>query len=314
VILWFVIRDFVPVHSEVRRSITNHQSRITHGTCLAALFVAAMARAAAAQDGADIAFGYEHRLDRIVYRFENDSSFDTPELVPHFFRQQYTADNDWGLLRVRFGVRHTRWETQVGLTPQVTARGDDFDTFFQPGGDVVVSGTTGNVSMRSLRLDQRVDAHTGSRLRTYVSYGYRRDRAEFHLGHKSVTHTSPPSVERSIVTTRETTSSDVHEIRFGLDVRTSGLPWRITWNLEGSPATLARLMVRLPDKYPDRDLRFWARALSAGTALGVERACGPLVLELRAGYARSWSPGSAARFERHGAQATVRVTFVIHDS
>ena len=113
----------------------------------AVLVLAAIACPAAAQDGLDVSFGYEHRVDRPAYRFENPSTLEAGELVPHFFRQQY----------------------------------------------------------------------------------------------------------------------------------------------------------------PDRDLRFWARALAAGTTLSVERATGPFLLEFLAGYARTFSVGSSARFDRHSAQATARI-------
>ena len=95
---------------------------------------------------------YELQRDRYVYRFENPSSFDTPAVVPHFFEQTYVGDNHWLLGHIGYGGVRLRGRTRAGLTATVTTRGDDVDTFFQPGGDVVTSGTTGNVSLSSWRL------------------------------------------------------------------------------------------------------------------------------------------------------------------
>lgn len=175
---------------------------------------------AIAQTGPGVTAGasYERQLDRFAYRIENPSTFDTPLLVPHSFEPTYVADNHWLLGHVGYGGRRLRGRTQIGLAPAITTRGDDVDAFLQPGGDVVTSGTTGDVTLRSWRVDQRVDLTADSPVRWYAAYGYRRDAARFHEGHKAVTHIQPPSAERSIVTTRETTTSDVHEIRIGADL------------------------------------------------------------------------------------------------
>ena len=97
-----------------------------------------------------VAIGVEARRDRFTYHFDNPSSFDTPFLVPHFFEQRYVADNVWlmGSASYAAGIR---WETSAGITPQRTATGDDYDTFLNPDGTVYVSGTTGGISIRSLR-------------------------------------------------------------------------------------------------------------------------------------------------------------------
>lgn len=72
---------------------------------------------------------YKYHVDRLTYRFENPSSFNTPELVPHSFRQHYEGDNHWLLLQATYGPGRMRWTTDVGVTPETTARGDDYDTF-----------------------------------------------------------------------------------------------------------------------------------------------------------------------------------------
>jgi len=257
-----------------------------------------VAGSASAQVSATFAAAYEFRLDRLTYRFENPSRFDTVELVPHFFRQHYEVDNHWLLLALGYRPEPHRWVTQVGATAQVARYGDDFDTFFQPDGDVITSGTTGQVSMRSWRIDHRMGAYATGPVRVHIGYGYHRDRARFHDGLKSVLHTRPPSIEQTVVTTRETAVSEVHEVRVGLEVTASQRRWRAVWNVEAAPVTAARLSVRLPDKYPGRDLRFHASAMAATSSLSLERTRGPTVLGLRLQYTRTWSYRANASVRR----------------
>src|SRR5687767_11874948 len=95
-----------------------------------------------------LALGYGARHDRHRYEFHNPCRFDTVELVPHSFVQTYTADNQWATLRGCYRALGQLWETGFGVTPQRTTYGDDYDTFLQPDGNIIVSGTRGKVSMR----------------------------------------------------------------------------------------------------------------------------------------------------------------------
>src|SRR5947208_1435931 len=121
------------------------------------------AAAAAAQDvsGASpaaqssvvtISAGYELHRDRLRYEFENPSSFDTPFPVPHRFAQTYVADNQWFVCAARYPLFGDVMETEVGFAPGKATFASDFDTFSDPNGDVVVSGTDGAVSMHALRV------------------------------------------------------------------------------------------------------------------------------------------------------------------
>ena len=148
--------------------------------CAAGTLPYASARASA-QTGITAGIGYERQRDRYAYRFETPSSFDTLQLVPHFFEQTYVADNHWLLGHVGYGGRRLRGRTQIGLTPAIITRGDDVDTFLQRGGDVVTSGTTGHVTLRSWRVDQRADLTASSPVRWYAAYSYRHDAARFHI-------------------------------------------------------------------------------------------------------------------------------------
>ena len=51
---------------------------------------------------------------------------------------------------------HVFFQSEFAVTRRRVTRGDDYDTFFQPTGDVVVAGTTGDVAMRSWRARQTI--------------------------------------------------------------------------------------------------------------------------------------------------------------
>lgn len=86
-------------------------------------------------------------------------------------------------------------ETEAAATPQRSTRGDDYDTFFEPSGNVVIVGTTGGVSMRSWRVQQMIVLGKKAGADWLIGYQYRQDRSEFHPGLKSTRHTQPPSFD-----------------------------------------------------------------------------------------------------------------------
>src|SRR5262249_25205696 len=133
-----------------------------------------------------VSLGAGAERDRFTYHFDNPSSFDSAPLVPHFFEQRYVADNVWfvSTLRYRAGVP---WETAGGITPERGGRGDDFDTFFDPDGTVIVSGTTGGISIRSWRASQRAVVGGRGPLTLLTGYRVRVDRADWQLGHSTTT-------------------------------------------------------------------------------------------------------------------------------
>jgi len=90
------------------------------------------------------------------YRFDNDSSFDTPFLVPHFFEQRYERTAAQLALRARYRLLSHTMRTGVSFTPESDAFGSDFDTFFQPDGDLAKSGTAGDVRLATVRLDHAI--------------------------------------------------------------------------------------------------------------------------------------------------------------
>jgi hypothetical protein len=196
--------------------------------------------------------------ERFTYHIENPSSYDTPELVPHFFEQTYDANNLWIGARVTHPLGRERGELEFALTPQRTRRADDFDTFFQPDGNIVVTGTTGGASVRSWRVSERFPFARWRAVAVDFEYSYRRHRARYHDGDGITTTTLPPSVTHRLVTTRETAVSELHEA--GLFVRGRRAAGRRSLDamLGVMPVGLGRLSVDLPDKYPGRILVFYA--------------------------------------------------------
>jgi hypothetical protein len=244
------------------------------------------AAAQSADSGPQLLFGVETRRDRFSYHFTNPSSFDTSALVPHFFEQRYVADNRWAEATLRY-LAHVRWETFVGVTPRRAGTGDDYDTFFQPDGSVVVSGTTGGLSIRSFEVSQRAEVGRAGPIRLFAGYLFRLDRSDFGLGHKTVTRNGG-LVEAMDVTTREMTSSQIHEILFGATAsRDFGSQWHLSIGGELAPTTLGRLLVQLPDKYPGQDLVFVAKVLAGGARLAVTRS-GRWPIELSVEGGHTW--------------------------
>jgi hypothetical protein len=249
----------------------------------------------------------EPRWESYEYRFENDSSFGTPQPVPHFFRQSYDADNHWVVVRARYPVARQAWQTEFAMTPETVTYGDDFDTFFQPDGDIATVGTAGNVSLRSLRFAQRFLAVDQGPIVLTGSYVYRQDRAEFHPADRVVTHTKPPSESREHITTRETTISHVHEVRVGVAAGwRMGRGWRGEASLAAAPTTFARLVTKLPDKYPGRDITFDAIVLAAAADVSLRREWRAWFVEVRADADRTWSYAQDRQYTREGYGLTVR--------
>lgn len=275
-----------------------------------ALLVAAPVATSAQQQG-DSGFSvrYEVSRDRFHYRFENPSSFSTTELVPHEFTQTYWGDTQWAAVRARYRLGRLRLETEVAATPQRSTRGDDFDTFFQPDGDVVGSGTTGNVSMRSWRVRQTSEIARVAGFAWRIGFAYRRDRSLFHPGEKIVTHTRPPSRDVSVTYDRETTFSETYESQLGVSRRWQ-VPhgWRVEIDVEMAPTTLARLTTILPDKYPGQEIVFSALVFTLSPTLTVSRGeRWPVSLSL--GFTRTFSYVSSRQFERNALAVGVGVGF-----
>lgn len=254
---------------------------------------------------AAVAFTIAPRIESLRYRFEHPSSFDTAQLVPHFFEQTYDTDNVWAGVRARYRLLALGAETHAAFTPQITAQADDLDTFFQPDGNVVVSGTLGNASLRAWEVSQRLVIGRTATLEYGVGYGYRRDTARFHEGTKVTRTTIPPSEVREIVTTRELVTSQVHEARWF--ARWSPERWSATALVEASPFAVGRLAVELPDKYPGRTLVFSSRTAMLRGEVATHRAIRRMDLELAATAERSFSYSGTARMRLQGVSLVLRL-------
>jgi hypothetical protein len=241
---------------------------------------------------------WERSVERFHYRFQNPSAFETSELVPHDYTQSYWANNHWLTLENRYRIRRFLLETEVAGTPERTTRGDDFDRFFQPNGDVVVSGTTGNVSLRSFRIKQYVFVGASGGFDWHLGYQYRRDRSIFHAGTVLVTHTKPSLLFTDVTNERETAVSENHELRISMSRQwASSHRLRPRAVVEISPLLAARLNTKLPDKYPGRDFVDAAPGflLEPGVSIEYDTRL-PVSLSFR--YSRAFSYRSSREFGR----------------
>lgn len=250
--------------------------------------------------------GVEYDRDRFTYHFSDPSSFDTAALVPHFFEQRYDADNLWLIASVGYRAGGRRWETDGGVTPSRSSTADDYDTFFDPDGSTVVSGTTGPASIQSWRVGQRGELWRAGPAQMFVGYRLRVDRSDFGIGHETVERNGVV-VQAYDVGTAERTASQLHEIfgamRFS---RALGHGWAASVDGEGSPLTLGHLTIELPDKYPGQDLTFDAKVAAATARLVLNRPSDRLPIAIGVDVGGTWSYSADAAMRRR--TASLRVT------
>ena len=252
--------------------------------------------------------GYEARHDRFRYQFDNPSRFNTIDLVPHNFVQTYTADNQWATLRGRYRALGQTWETGFGVTPQRTTYGDDYDTFFQPDGNVIVSGTRGKVSMRSYEISQRLVLGEWKGVSPSVGYRYRRDRAKFQFGTSFEIQSKPPSVIIENLPINETTISQVHDILIGFHKGWAiSREWSLVAEFDLSPTALARLTTILPEKYPGQKIVFLDKGLGVSSRLALVWNKERFPLEIYFDYGRNWSYESSGELRRESSALGIRI-------
>ncbi|HUF23488.1 MAG TPA: hypothetical protein VMN81_05105 [Vicinamibacterales bacterium] len=260
------------------------------------------------QPAVEVAAGVERLAYR--YRFDNDSSFDTPFLVPHFFEQRYERTAPQLALRARYRLLSHTMRTAVSFTPESDAFGSDFDTFFQPGGDIAKSGTAGDVRLATVRLDHAIGVFARQDVEIALVMGWQRDRADFLPADRVVTHTEPPSETREFITDRERTVSQTFEVGAEGVVRAGvGTRWQVEAVARLYPSVRARLLVQLPDKYPGRDIVFTAAAWSGSGRVSLTR----LFRRAEAGAWVSIEQGGSyrrsAEFDRNAAAAGLLIAF-----
>jgi len=242
----------------------------------------------------------EELAERFGYDIANPSTFEPGPLVPHRIEQRYRVEGPEVGVRADYRMRGMAMTSLVGLLAPITSPGSDVDTFFQPSGDVVTSGTRGRVRLWTLRLDHRIDMIRWRDWRVGVRIGYRRSTMDFLPSDRIVTHTKPPSEVREPVGGDETTWS--HVIASGL---TATLPpvaasrWQLRAGIEVTPITRARLVIALPLKFPGQRIRQDTFGGGLGGWLDIERPVGPVTVGAGLRVGRVWSYGRSARyFER----------------
>jgi hypothetical protein len=283
--------------------------------CFIAALVMEAARASAAAPTASpsrprVTFqaSVEGRVDFVRYRFANPSSIDTAEPVPHAFEQRYDASNTWIALAAEYRLAGAEARTSISFAPRVTTTGSDIDSFFDPSGDVVTSGTTGDVTLGSIAIDQRFGLTTLRGWTLGVALSCRRSRADFLPALVVLTHTQPPSSSSTFTTDRETTTSQVIESGLAADRRWAmGSGWTVRARIALLPLTVARLRISLPDKHPPLDTTGQAVAFGARGDVSVERRIGPLVGGAGATLASAWSYGQTSAYRDRAAGVIVYV-------
>jgi len=251
--------------------------------------------------------GVEYQRDRFDYRFENPSSYDTAELVPHVYEQRYDADNAWFTGRVRFSLGKRAFETEGGISAAAAGTGSDYDTFHQPDGNVIVYGTTAVTDAWSWRAAQYVILGPWLGVRWRGAYSYRRDRADFRPSDTTIVETKPPSSTVFWNADRETTISEVHEVRIGAErIFAPGGAWRVRVTGDTAPTTLARLTTILPDKY-DEPVVSMAKGLSVNAAIEVAKRFNQWEASAVVSYARTWSYSGSDAYHRQAMSVAVTI-------
>lgn len=246
------------------------------------------------------------RAEQFHYRFENPSSFNTAELVPHFFEQRYDVIPVWFSAEARYRAGGTQSVTTAAVSLRGTTHGSDIDTFLQPSGDVATSGTDGDVRLRSWEIRQRVSLADARGWLIGMTFGYRHDAADFLPDDRIVTHTSPASITRTFITDREFTSSQV--IAVGADVErvhTLSGGWQIRLGAGVQPLVAARLLIQLPDKYPGVDLTFAAFSAGATAHWSLERNAGRLRLGIAMQAAATHGYRQSSLYSSRGVNVSV---------
>lgn len=252
--------------------------------------------------------GYEAARDRFRYHFDNPSSFNTTYTVPHFFEQSYRADNTWLVAGGRYPLLGGFGETEVAASVERATTGDDYDTFFQPDGNVIVYGTTAEVSLRGFRFSQHLESQPRRGFSLRAGYSYQRARSIFHDSESTTTMSIPPSFSSFWNTGRETTISELHEVQVGTAWRAGGPQgWSIVARADAAPVRLARLTTILPDKYPGQDIVFMSKGLSVASRLTVGWQRHAFLVRLSAGHYGTWNYRSTDQFHRDLFAAAVHV-------
>jgi hypothetical protein len=261
-----------------------------------------VARSASAQ----ILVGIQPALEHSRYYVENPSTFDTPQPVPHSFEQTYDLDAVWLTVTARYRAG-VRWETSAGLTAEHQGRATDYDTFFDPDGTVWITGTSGDAKIRSYTVTQRADISRIGQLDIGIGYRWRLDRATFLPSHKTTTQNGAVVFSQD-VGTHEYTSAQLHEVFLRAAFEGSWSPgWRWTAAAELTPASIGRLVIQLPEKYPGVDAIFRGPALGAAAQATLTRMRNRWPVEAAVEARHTWNYRSSAAIVRSSLSVRVSI-------
>lgn len=238
--------------------------------------------------------------DTFSYVVFNPSTFEPGPLVPHRIDQRYQPMQLFARGRVDYRVRGVVMASSLSVAPPVTAPGSDVDTFVQPSGDVVTSGTQGEVRLWTLSLAHRIEMAQWRGWRVGVAVRYRRSTMDFLASDRIVTHSEPPSETREPVGGDETTWS--HVVESGVFARRSsrvGHRWRLAGGIEGYPVARARLVIALPLKYPGQHIRQDTFGGGIRGWVEVGHATGPVTIGAGLTTGHVWSYGDRATYTAH---------------
>jgi hypothetical protein len=251
----------------------------------------------------------ERRVERFDYHVENPSRVADGPLVPHAFDHRYDSDNTWMLLRADYRVAGVGVATEAGVTPAVTTSGSDVDTFFQPSGDVITSGTRGQVRLRAFSIRQWIEMSRWRAWRLGVTVGYRRSKMDFLPSDRIVTHSQPPSETREPVGGDETTWSHVVESGVTASRALALGGWRLDLGAEALPITRARLVVSLPLKYPGEPIRQDTFGIGARGEASLERHLGRVTLGASVSLAGAWGYREKASYHERRTGAALFIAW-----
>lgn len=243
--------------------------------------------------------GFETLQDRLRYHFDNDSKWDTTFLVPHFFDQVYSGDKQLLVLR----ARGRDWSVEAGVSGVRQLAGSDYDTFFQPDGDVVVHGHMLDVDARSWRAAFRMNVAGPWHMRV----GFSRDQFHHPPGFSVTLHTQPPSSLATFSDSRENVVSNILEAAVGVThTKPMGRSFRLRGSVDVAPVALAQLSTYLPDKYSG-PVRFTATSYALLGSLTAEWQIGRAVLAItgEGGHAWPYSPKASFTRELSGITASI---------
>ena len=255
---------------------------------------------------AQVSVGLSLERERTDYHFDAPSSYDTSELVPHFFEQHYVLDNTWLEVAVAHRIL-VPGVTRVAATPVRQRLATDYDTFSNPGGDVVVSGTTGDARVHGVRVEHEIELGRSRGIVWSGGYRWRLDRATFLAGLRTDVKNGVLLIAQT-VTSPEFTNAQRHEVFFtGRIEHSLGQRWQVRLRSSAAPATLSRLAIRLPEKYPNQTLVYNAAGLTGLARLELAGHVSRIPVSLHLEGGRTWSYRSTARAERRALSAGISI-------